>query len=281
MKYTIIDIGTNTIRSVIYNEELQREEDLVCESTILRHTDNGRLTDEGVFELCDSLQKAIEFSKVNNAERILCFATSAMRDVCNFDDVNRTVCDKFGFEIELLSEREEAMCDFSTIKLQLGEDIGGAGTDLGGGSCQILVFEDGRLLYYCSRKLGVKRLYNTFGELKRKNEREVTEYIKSSIADVQIRKSETLYVMGGTSKKIKKLATNIFGTEDITVQILSDIIEEYYFDEPEYKELAGKEQYKIPYGALVLRELCRIFKAERIVVMKGGVRDGYVRSRLS
>ena len=52
-------------------------------------------------------------------------------------------------------------------------------------------------------------------------------------------------------------------------------------DKPEYKELSGKEQYKIPYGVLVLRELCRIFTAERIVVMKGGVRDGYVRSRLS
>ena len=281
MKYGIIDIGTNTIRSVLYNEALSPVAERVWESTILRHTDNGRLTNEGISALCDSLKASLEFFAENNTDKILCFATSAMRDVCNFDEVNGAAKSKCGIEIELLSEKEEAMSDFYSLKLQLGEDISGAGADLGGGSCQVLTFENGRLVYYCSRKLGVKRLYNAFGELNREKESSVREFIKKSIADLPVREIKVLYVMGGTSKKISKAAAGLFGAKTVTAGILSDIIEEYYAATPDYKALAGSEIYKIPYGALVFQELCTYFGAQELAVMKGGVREGYAASRLA
>ena len=51
MNYAVIDIGTNTIRSVIYNENLLPVAQIVAESVILQHTENHMLTTTGIDRL--------------------------------------------------------------------------------------------------------------------------------------------------------------------------------------------------------------------------------------
>ena len=110
-KIGVIDIGTNTVRAVGYNTDVKPVCETVFESNILKHTKNGILSITGIKELSLVIKKEIEFFYENKISEIYAFATSAMRDVKNFDEVNEN-CD---IEIELLSEEDEAMCDFNGV----------------------------------------------------------------------------------------------------------------------------------------------------------------------
>ena len=261
-KIGVIDIGTNTIRAVGYTDDIKPICEKVFESNILKHTKDGILSIVGIKELNLTIQKEIEFFNQNGIFEIYAFATSAMRDVKNFDEVNQ-YCDT---EIELLSEEDEAMCDFYALKNELGDISSGVGIDLGGGSCQIIVFDEGKVRYFSSFPIGVKRLYNKFGKYKST----IFEYIKEVIKDVPNVKSEYLYVMGGTGKTINKILNG-----EITVDAL-DNEKPPFNDEKCYDGFREMSKNTVPYGVDVISVIAKKFSAKKIKILNCGSRDGFV-----
>ena len=261
-KIGVIDIGTNTVRAVGYTEDIKPICEKVFESNILKHTQDGILSFVGIKELALVIKKEIEFFKENEILKIYAFATSAMRDVKNFDEVNK-YCD---IEIELLSEEDEALCDFYALKNELGDILSGVGIDLGGGSCQIIVFNEGKVEYFSSFPIGVKRLYNKFGKYKSA----IFEYIEEVIIDVPEVKSEYLYVMGGTGKTISKILNG-----EITVDALDN--EKLPFsDEKCYDGLREMSKNTVPYGVDVISVIAKKFYVKKIKILNCGSRDGFV-----
>lgn len=258
-KMGIIDIGTNTIRCVCYDitNEIKPFDELVFSSEILNYTKDGKMCLEGILWLDEIIKKAMEFFDSKNITDVHAFATSAMRDVDNFFEVSSFVEKRV--KIELLSEEEEAQCDFYALEYVLGKKCSGVGIDLGGGSMQLLAFRDGKLSFLKSFPIGVKRLYNKFGEFKKENEKCVLEYIKNIVGDVP--KDNFLYVMGGTGKKIGK----ILGKNEF---LISDLDNEALFCE--------KDKYSqintMPYGVLVIKCMAQ----DKIKIMNCGSRDGFV-----
>ena len=262
-KIGIIDIGTNTIRAVGYTaDDIKQICETVYESNILKHTKDGVLSFVGINELSLVIKKEIEFFNENGISRIYAFATSAMRDVKNFDEVVK-YC---GIEIELLSEEDEAKCDFYALTNELLEKTSGIGVDLGGGSCQIIVFENDDIKYFSSFPIGVKRLYNKFGKYKST----IFEYIEDKIKDVPKIKSEYLYVMGGTGKTIAKMLGNEFLPEAL------DNDKPPFNNEVCYDGLREVSKNTVPYGVDVISVIAKKFSAEKIKVMNCGSREGYV-----
>ena len=260
-KIGVIDIGTNTVRAVGYNVGIEPICEKVFESNILKHTKDGVLSFVGIKELNMIIKNEIQFFNENGISEIYAFATSAMRDVNNFDEV-KEYCE---IEIELLSEEDEALCDFYALKNELGEVSSGVGIDLGGGSCQIIAFNEGRVEYFSSFPIGVKRLYNKFGKYNSQKKNEILKYIKTVVGDVP--KSNCLYVMGGTGKKIRSiLKTGEFFANQLDNDALFD---ESYQDK--YSVINT-----IPYGALVIK--CIAF--DKIKIMDCGSRDGFVIQKL-
>ena len=260
-KIGVIDIGTNTVRAVGYNTDVKPVCETVFESNILKHTKNGILSITGIKELSLVIKKEIEFFYENKISEIYAFATSAMRDVKNFDEVNEN-CD---IEIELLSEEDEAMCDFLALTNELGENSSGVGIDLGGGSCQIIAFNEGKVEYFSSFPIGVKRLYNRFGKYNSQKKNEILEYIKNVVGDIP--KGDCLYVMGGTGKKIRSiLKTGEF--------LINQLDSEALFDENYQDKYSAINT--IPYGALVIKFMAQ----NEIKIMDCGSRDGFVVGKL-
>ena len=257
----VIDIGTNTIRAVGYSaDNIKPLFETVFESNILKYTKDGILSLDGINDLSDAIGNETEFFKEKNVTEIYAFATSAMRDVKNFDEVNEH-CE---IEIELLSEEDEAMCDFLALTNELGENSSGVGIDLGGGSCQIIVFANGMIEYFSSFPIGVKRLYNKFGKFNSQDE--ILTYIKEILRDVPEFNSKTLYVMGGTGKSIAKiLKTNNINTDLLCVD---------GFFEDDCTDMINRD--KIPYGVLVISQIARLFGAESVKIMNCGSREGFV-----
>ncbi len=264
-KMGIIDIGTNTIRCVCYDltDGIKPYDELVFSSEILNYTEDGRMTFEGILWLDEIIKKAVEFFNQKEISVVHAFATSAMRDVDNFLEVSSFVEKRV--KIELLSEKEEAQCDFYALKYVLGRKCSGVGIDLGGGSMQVLAFRDGELNFSKSFPIGVKRLYNKFGEFKEENEKCILEYIKDVVGEVP--KDKFLYVMGGTGKKIGK----ILGSNEF---LISDLDNEALFDD-ENKD-KHSEINTIPYGVLVIKYMA----TNSVKIMDCGSREGFVSQKL-
>lgn len=276
MIYGITDIGTNTIRAVVYKkcEDINVLDELVFESEILVNTVDKKLTDTGIEKLVKALKKSVEFFSNNNVDKIHFFATSAMRDIENFSKVNEKVFNECKTEIELLDEDAEILCDFYGVKLLLGEKITGQAIDLGGGSCQIISFENGEMINGKSLKIGVKRLYKMFES---SSANELKDYINSELDKAKIKECDNLYIMGGTSKNI--LATlkilnpqinNSFDTEKL------EEVKKVDFSEEKFLKIYENRVNTIEYGIAVILEITKRCKAKTLTVIKTDARKGYI-----
>ena len=272
MRCGIIDIGTNTIRSAIYEigKDITEIGDKTTQSLILKYTADGILSDEGIRLLIADILSATEFFKSHGITKTYCIATSAMRDVKNFDDVKNIIYQDSGTEIELLSEEKEALCDFYALE----EKGTGAGADIGGGSCQIIEFEKGNMIEYYSFKIGVKRLLYRFGQ----NGGNLSDYIRETIKPVKDFKSEVLYVMGGTAKGLRKAAKfcEVFKGGKIYFEDFETIALQLENNEDVFSKLIGPRTKTLPYGMEVMRALGEKFGAEAVEVINSGVREGYL-----
>lgn len=275
--FGVIDIGSNTIRGVLFDgKTLLVKKNTVYPSHILAQTGEGVLSYKGIDDLCGCLKKISDFLKKYPCKKIYAFATSAMRDVKNFEEVFNTVKIKTGICIDLISGEEEAEYDFLALRTKTKDD--GIGVDLGGGSAQVISFDKFGVLESCSVPIGVKRMRNEFSEgifPKEEETEKICAFIKEQLFPIKNKKEE-IWFMGGTAKAVSRVSKKLFKKDVITV----DVIDEIYDLTKENPELLKKlfaERFNImPVGLKVMKEICRNLGAEKVIVTDVGVRDGYI-----
>ena len=194
----IIDIGSNTIRLVMYDQG-KKLANISVTSEILHDTVDGHLTETGTQKLCS----AIEYLK-NEAKGhpVYAIATFAFRVLSNQEEVKKEIFEKTGVRVEVLSGKDEAKCDFSALISEIGTDKTGIGVDLGGGSAQIFAFDKENLLFFDSYPIGAKKIKKIFVENvfpTAEEAEQIEKYIEKYVKRVEY-KSDTLYMMGGTAK---------------------------------------------------------------------------------
>ena len=274
----IIDIGSNTIRLVIYKNG-EKLSNTAVNSEILHDTVDGHLTFEGTQKLCE----AIEYLK-NEAKYVTVYAiaTFAFRVLENCEEVKQEIFKKTGVKIEILSGKDEAKCDFKSLLNEIGTDKKGIGIDLGGGSGQIFTFENENLKFFDSYPIGAKKIKKIFVENvfpKAEENEKIIKYIRKYITRVD-EKSEVLYMMGGTAKTALRIYTYIKGTQNIEyieTKDLENIIEFIKEAPDELIKNALRSRYdNIVCGIMVMNELAKVYEADKIYVLRGGVREGYI-----
>lgn len=274
----IIDIGSNTIRLVMYDCGRKLTNTAVT-SEILHDTVDGHLTETGTQKLCS----AIEYLK-NEAkgQPVFAIATFAFRVLDNCNEVKKEIFEKTGVNIDILSGKDEAKCDFSALINKVGTDKSGIGVDLGGGSAQIFTFDKDELLFFDSYPIGAKKIKKIFVENLFPTEEE-TEKIKKYIEKYVKRvdgKSETIYMMGGTAKTALRIYSFLKGTQNIEfieTKHIKDLFEFVKEAPQETVKGALKSRYdNIACGIMAMDEIAKHLGAEKIVVLPCGVREGYL-----
>lgn len=274
----IIDIGSNTIRLVIYKNG-EKLSNTAVNSEILHDTVDGHLTFEGTQKLCE----AIEYLK-NEAKYVTVYAiaTFAFRVLENCEEVKQEIFKKTGVKIEILSGKDEAKCDFKSLLNEIGTEKKGIGIDLGGGSGQIFTFENENLKFFDSYPIGAKKIKKIFVENvfpKDEENEKIIKYIRKYITRVD-EKSDVLYMMGGTAKTALRIYSYIKGTQNveyIETKDLGNIIEFIKEAPDELIKNALRSRYdNIVCGIMVMNELAKVYEADKIYVLRGGVREGYI-----
>jgi exopolyphosphatase/guanosine-5'-triphosphate,3'-diphosphate pyrophosphatase len=99
---------------------------------------NGRLTEQGARRLIDSVGEFTQIAKSSGCEQVMAFATSAVREAANTDDVLARVHLETGVVVTVLSGEDEARLTSLAVRRWYGWSAGRIlAFDIGGGSLEL------------------------------------------------------------------------------------------------------------------------------------------------
>lgn len=143
MRLGVLDIGSNTGHLLVVDAHggaAPMPASSVKEPLRLaEHLDAaGAVTDAGIVALTAFVSRALALAEDKGCEEIYSFATSAVRDATNSEDVLGHVERETGVRIEVLAGEDEARLTFLAVRRWFGWSSGRLGVfDIGGGSLEI------------------------------------------------------------------------------------------------------------------------------------------------
>lgn len=207
-QFAAIDIGSNAARLLI--GEIASEKGHLYVKKISYTRLPLRLGEE-VFDKGEiSVKKSADFVKTMKAFSLIsdifqvtalrACATSAMRDAKNGQEVIDLIQQETGISIEIISGDEEARLIFGTFALlDIEREKPYLVIDVGGGSTEINVFENGTRVAAKSFDIGTVRMLKE--KVSKKIWKEMKEWIDEHIAP----QPHMVYATGGNINKIHKL----------------------------------------------------------------------------
>lgn len=290
---SVIDIGSNSIRLVVY-EGLARSPTMLFNEKMLAGlgrgiVSTGKLDPEAVTRSMEEFRRFRSLSDLAGADQIYVLATAAAREAGNGPDFIRRAEDVLGTEVRVLSGRQEAY--YSALGVISGfHPANGIAGDLGGGSLELIdvnteVIGDGITL-----PLGGLRLQDMA-----KNS--LTQAAK--IARLEIERAKFLkagqgrvfYAVGGTWRNLARLhmeTTNyplgVMHHYEIGAESAAAFLKQVAKgDIDKFKGIEGVSKARralLPYGAVVQQEILAAMKPAKIIVSAVGVREGFLYSLL-
>ncbi|MFG2607494.1 Ppx/GppA family phosphatase [Streptomyces sp. NPDC048514] len=164
MRLGVLDVGSNTVHLLVVDAHPgacplpahSHKADLRLAQLL---DDSGAIGDEGVERLIAVVRDALQAAEDKGVEDLLPFATSAVRDAGNADDVLARVEAETGVRLQVLSGEEEARLTFLAVRRWFGWSAGKLLVlDIGGGSLEIAYGMDEEPDAAVSLPLGAGRL---------------------------------------------------------------------------------------------------------------------------
>ncbi len=170
IKLAAIDIGSNSIRLLVTNVIPTKEYTYYRKVSMTRLPvrlgedvfNKGKISKENAQRLVDAMHAYKYIMKVNKVEGMRACATSAMREAKNGRALIERIVKRTGIDIELIDGAEEARLIFESKmfdKIQPPEK-NFVYIDVGGGSTELTIFEQGEITDSRSFKIGTVRMLN-------------------------------------------------------------------------------------------------------------------------
>jgi exopolyphosphatase / guanosine-5'-triphosphate,3'-diphosphate pyrophosphatase len=304
MRLGVLDIGSNTGHLLVvdahggaapmpassYKEPLRLAEHLDAE---------GAVTPAGVEALTEFVGTALELAEDKGCEETYAFATSAVRDASNVDDVLEHVHQHTGARIAVLSGEDEARLTFLAVRRWFGWSSGRLGVfDIGGGSLEIAAGAEEAPDVAWSLPLGAARLARAHFAQGRPGDDALRDLRRSIRADIA-RQAGGLLRAGpldhavATSKTFRSLS-RICGSapssEGLFVRRLlpADALESWIpklieMSKDEIAQLPGvstDRAHQVVAGAFVAGAVMDIFDLGELEICPWALREGIILERL-
>jgi len=205
----VIDIGSNSARMVVF-ERTSR-----FGFYLLNETRSRVRISEGAYEKGGELQEAameraekalgefLTIARNYKARKILCVATSAVRDAPNKKEFLNRVEKRLGLKIKVIDGHREAWLG-GTAAVNLLPVTDGITIDIGGGSTDMARIVNRRIVETFTLNLGTVRLKELFFDKKRPIE-EAKAYIEGVLSTLpETFRAELAVGIGGTIRAISK-----------------------------------------------------------------------------
>jgi exopolyphosphatase / guanosine-5'-triphosphate,3'-diphosphate pyrophosphatase len=293
-KYGIIDIGSNTIRLVIYERNKSgrlKEVENVKSVARLRNylTEDNVLTEEGIRMLLETLLSFQDITRHHQIQHVKCIATATIRQAKNQEDIKKLVEETTDFSIRVLSEYEEAYYGFLAA-VNSTPITEGITIDIGGGSTELTYYKDRQLIEYYSFPFGALSLKQTFiaGNIPTQEElRQLSFYIAEQFQSLPWlqNKKVPIVAIGGSARNLVQIHQSLkkyplAGIHQYEMN-LNDIVEvrrlltSLTFEQIQKLEGLSKDRADIIIPAVeVFKSLYETVNATSFVLSRKGLRDG-------
>jgi len=285
----VVDLGSNSVRLVVYDGVLRNPVVLFNEKAVLRLgrglQTTGRLNEDGVVQALMVLRRYDMVAHAMGAAPMQILATAAVRDASNglaFADKLRTMMP--AAELQVLSGAEEASLSADGVLCGI-PDADGILADIGGGSLELVRLSSGAQCEAATMPLGLLRLSDRAnGDMERA--RVIAETELAGVRWLPDGAGRDLYLVGGAWRALARIHM-------AQTNYPLSIIHHYTISRDDARELAGmlatsgrrvlerlpgvprRRIDDLPFAAVVLRRLLRATDARRVVFSASGMREGW------
>lgn len=280
-----IDIGSNAARLLISEASPYKDGSVdYTKLTLLRIPlrlgfdvfEKGIISAEKQKQLMDSMKAYKLLMDIYKVEHYRACATSAMRDAKNGNSIIKEVLNETGINIEIIGGQEEANIIYEThIAENLSNNKAYLYIDVGGGSTEVTLFADNKIVFKESFNIGtIRLLHKSVGEEQWDH---MKWYIKSHTAEYQ---PVVAIGSGGNINKIFSLSKKKEG-KPLSLELLKDYHRELSVSTIEermhlYHFRADRADVIVP-ALQIFIAIMRWSGADEVYVPRIGLADGLIR----
>jgi len=292
-RFGAVDVGTNTVLLLV--ADVDDEGKLLPIHELERTTrlgrglaSTGRLHPESLTKTLETLDTYRAVCDRLGVDEIHIVGTSALREAQNGDDLVNAVERRFGLTLRTISGVEEARLSYLAVEREMGSGRPLLVLDIGGGSVEFIVGEEGSLLSVHSLSVGAVGLTETFLRSDPVTEEEfsaMTDHIIRNLADVTLPRPTKAVGLGGTITTLSAVqegregfsSQEIHGTRLSRHEVDRQVVlyRARTVEERSYiAGLPGERADVILAGAAILVQALSILDLEEVTVSCHGLRYG-------
>ncbi len=288
----VIDIGSNSVRLVIYDRLKRVPRPIFNEkaSCGLGHGIHftGKLDPRAKAHAHDTIERYAYLCRTMGIEKLYSVATAAIRDAADGPEFIRELSQQLGITIEIITGEREAQLAAQGVLSSIYQPEGIAG-DLGGGSLELVSIRHQHVQHQATFQAGSLRLIDSCGgdlALMRKQ-------IKEMLKDVHWLKHarRSFFAIGGGFRSIaqvhmrqQKYPVRILHQYTVPAETLYPFFSYLLTLNPkevdQLKGLASKRNESFLPSVVVLEEILKQMDPEEVVFSAAGIREGLIYEKL-
>lgn len=293
-KVGILDIGSNSIRLVVYDGMKRAPMPVFNEKAMCELGKNlgktGKLHQEGVKEAKEAIARFLALSRVMDVVELYILATAAIRDAEDGKAFVKEIEQRYEVNVRIISGAQEARLAARGIQAALYEPEGLVG-DLGGGSLELIRIHQNKISKGVSLPLGALRLKDESNELIPT----AMDIVRKAYQDISWLKSphsKIFYAVGGSFRTLAHIhllqshyPLEILHAYEVKTDILLPFLRTIsLMEKDELAKLPGSSKKRasaLPFAAVALAELLENSPIEHVVFSTAGIREGFLFDQLS
>lgn len=286
-KVAIVDIGSNTVRLVVYDAPLRLPIPMFNEKAQCELgrglAASGRLNPQGVENALASLSRFINLSTAMGADHLKLVATAAVRDATDGPDFVAEIKRRFDLDVQVLSGPEEARLAALGLLIGVPKADGLVG-DLGGGSLDLVALNSGEFGEQGTLALGHLRLADAMD----KGTAAARSLIEESLAElpwISNARSRTLYAIGGSWRSLARIfieqiehplhvVDNFSLRKDDALRLSKVVAGLSKGSLQRISSIPSRRMDTLPAAAMVLETLIRVAEPKTLTFSGFGMREG-------
>jgi len=296
----IIDIGSNSARLVIFEKSSHYGFHLICEQKSKVRIGQGAYEKEGYLQPVGieraflALQSFIYTIEKYQVHKTICVATSALRDAPNGKLFVKWIKKELGLNIKIIDGNQEAK--FGAVAANNLLPLNDAITiDIGGGSSDMALIKNGKIIDTCSLNLGTVRLKELFFDKEscsiKETHSKAKAFIQEELTKLPSHFKHTLAVgIGGTARTLSKGVMKRSGHPLDKLHAFTYNVEAWhdYFRHIPKSSAKGLKKFglkksrydTIREGTLIFMEILSHIGAKEVISSAVGVREGVFLSQM-
>ncbi|MBU5668792.1 phosphatase [Peptoniphilus sp. MSJ-1] len=291
MRHAIVDIGSNTIRLIVFdveNNDIKNSKKVLNKkytAGLITYVHDGELSGKGIKKLKKTLQSIKNIVDELKCDTFSPFATASLRNLDNTEEVVEEIHNELDIDIDVLEQVDEAYMGNIGIRQEICAEEG-ITIDIGGASTEIVLFDEDGPQEFVNLETGSLLLFRENVSFVTPKKKEIRMIKKSVYRELKgnsfSKKFGQIIGIGGTIRTTGQVISDLWNTDSkhFTLEHIDRLLELIKDKDTEairtiIRANPARIHTIIP-GMIILRNVMKYFDIDEIRVSNKGLREGYL-----